>query len=68
MFGRGKWWSVYDSRSDIYGPFCWLQAEKGGGPVLREQGSWRKINGFMVRWPKHQKLVVIFRRHSKWGI
>lgn len=36
----------------MYRGITWTQAEKDGGPVLKEEGSFRKINGFLVntRW------------------
>lgn len=39
---------IRDTRSRLYGPLTLLHAAKGGGPVLREQGSWRTVNGVMV--------------------
>lgn len=29
-------------------PVCWIYAEKGGGPVLVTETSWRKISGVQV--------------------
>jgi len=45
-----RWlWVVWGDRPRLHPWFVVTQAEKGGGPVLREQGSWTKANGFMVR-------------------
>ena len=45
----------------LYPWFVVTQAEKGGGPVLRDQQSWRKINGVMVRVGRYF-ISVQFRR------
>lgn len=42
-------------------PFCFLFTEKGGGPVLKDDTSWRKLSGiqfhigtwqFFLSWKK----------------
>jgi hypothetical protein len=43
---------IRDGRSRLYGPLTLLHASKTGGPVLREQGSWRTVNGVMVSTPR----------------
>ena len=43
--------------------FCWVQAEKGGGPVLIDDASWRKISGLQVHVGTWQ-LWIHWRR---WG-
>ena len=39
---------IRDSRSRLYRGLTVLHATKDGGPVLREQSSWRTINGLML--------------------
>jgi len=35
-------------RSSLYGTLTVLHAAKGGGPVLRDGGSWRTVNGLLL--------------------
>lgn len=39
----------------------WSHANERGGPVLREDVSWRNINGIWIGVPKH-RLFIFFRR------
>lgn len=60
----GKWdRRIWVRRSTMFlvPAFCWLYAERGGGPVLRGQESWRKLCGiqfhigtwqFFLSWRK----------------
>lgn len=46
-------------------PVGFYQAEKGGAPVLKEEGSWRKINGFYFNIRRlHLFVGITFRRFS----
>lgn len=48
----------------IHRLFTLFQAEKNGGPVLRGQGDWRKINGFMIN-TRYGNVQVVFRRRGR---
>lgn len=39
----------------------WSYAEKGGGPVLRDNANWRKINGICISVPNF-RIWFLFRR------
>lgn len=44
--------------------FHWFQAEKDGGPVLKQQAHWTKINGFSLKLGPYT-FDVVFRRRAK---
>lgn len=49
-------------RNQFFGPgIAWIYAELGGGPVLKDQISWRKINGIVIRF-RDSQLFLHFRR------
>jgi hypothetical protein len=51
-------------KHSIYGRFTVFQAERGGGPVLKGESSWTKVNGFMLRGPR-RTYIFQFRRVFK---
>lgn len=51
-YGRNQFWGR---------GVCFVYAEPGGIPVLKEKVSWRKINGICIRFKKSQ-LFLHFRR------
>jgi len=47
----------------IYPMLAWFQAEKDGGPVLREEGHWTKINGILIN-TRFGHISFLFRRRG----
>lgn len=41
----------------------WSYAEKGGAPVLKEQTSWKKINGIWLNTPWGHSWALFRRDH-----
>jgi hypothetical protein len=45
----------------LYRGLTLTHAEKGGGPVLKDEASWRTINGLMVTF-RGYNYMFLFRR------
>lgn len=63
--GEGAVFTWHPKRVRMWRRVTVLHANPSGGPVLREEGSWRTVNGvaFVLR---RSTLLVEFRRRSVW--
>jgi hypothetical protein len=52
---------MFPRRTRLYARVSLSHAHKGGGPVLKEEASWRTVNGFAFYTRKHH-VWVLFRR------
>lgn len=48
-------------RRSIHGVFTLFHAHRDGSPVLKEDATWKDINGFMIQI-KGYRIIIIFRR------
>lgn len=69
---RGRWRGLYIVHWPVANTLGWpprgveaafFHAHPSGAPVLREDSSWRTINGVIVRY-KGKRYSVTFRRHN----
>jgi hypothetical protein len=51
-------------KARIYRRFGFLHALKDGGPVLKDESSWRTVNGFFVNTSRTGMLCVQLWHHS----
>lgn len=56
-----------DGRNRIYPlGLHWHYAKKGGKPCLREEATFRNINGVWIGLP-NRRIFLYFRRVYRWG-
>jgi hypothetical protein len=62
-YGR-KVFIVSKDRPRLYAPFVWVHSGPTGGPVLRDESSWRTVSGCQLRIGRYT-FWLQFRRFYK---